>query len=288
MTEKTSDTAPSEASTEPGAPSARPEAGRGPVWRQPSRLSEDDLFLFNQGNHTNLHDHLGAHPMRVEDTEGTYFAVWAPSARGVAVTGDFNGWDPEAHYLHPRASSGVWEGFIPGIGPGQVYKYDVIGPDEQRQDRADPFGRWHETPPKTASVIWRDDYEWDDQAWMRSRAERNALDAPTSIYEVHLGSWRRVSEDGGRSLGYREIAHQLADHLDETGFTHVELLPIMEHPFYGSWGYQTTGYFAPTSRYGTPGRLQVLRGPPPPARLWGHPGLGALALPRGPARAGAL
>ena len=226
---------------------------RGAVWREPSLLSDQDIYLFNEGRHNYLHNHLGAHLLEHDGIEGAYFAVWAPSARGVAVVGDFNGWDDSVHYLHPRASSGIWEGFIPGVEHGQRYKYSIISGDNAwRQLKADPFGKWHETPPATASVVWDASFEWSDQDWMEARHGKQQLDSPISIYEVHLGSWMRVEEEGDRSLGYREAAHKLADYLDETGFTHVELLPITEHPFFGSWGYQATGYFAPTSRQGTP------------------------------------
>jgi 1,4-alpha-glucan branching enzyme len=216
-----------------------------------SRLSDEDLYLFNEGSHLELYRKLGAHPGEVEGAEGCWFAVWAPAAERVAAIGDFNDWDPAAHPLEPRGSSGVWEGFVPGAEPGDRYKYHVVSREEDyRVEKADPFGLRHEEPPRTASVIWEPDYQWGDDAWMEERADRQALDAPTSIYEVHLGSWRR--HEDGSFLSYRELAPRLGEYVEEMGFTHVELLPVMEHPFYASWGYQTTGYFAPTARYGGP------------------------------------
>jgi len=216
-------------------------------------LSADDLYLFNEGSHYRLYEKLGAHPTSVDGVEGTYFAVWAPNARQVSVTGDFNGWNKSSHQLRAKGQSGIWEGFIPGIGNGTVYKYYIVSHQRNyRVEKADPFACFSEIPPKTASIVWSLDYDWGDREWMEKRREKNALDSPITIYEVHLGSWRRVPEDGNRSLSYRELAPQLAEYVQQVGFTHVEFLPIMEHPFYGSWGYQTTGYFAPTSRYGTP------------------------------------
>jgi 1,4-alpha-glucan branching enzyme len=216
-------------------------------------LSEEDLYLFNEGSHYRLYEKLGAHLLTTENTCGTHFAVWAPNARGVSVIGDFNGWDRSAHPLQSRGKSGIWEGFIPGVGAGALYKYHISSRyHSYRVEKADPFAFFSETPPKTASVVSVLDYKWGDQVWMKDRRGRNALDAPISIYEVHPGSWRRVTEDGNRYLTYREIAVQLVEYIQKMGYTHVEFLPVMEHPFYGSWGYQTTGYFAPTSRYGTP------------------------------------
>jgi 1,4-alpha-glucan branching enzyme len=217
-----------------------------------SLLSEYDLFLFNEGSHFRLFEHLGAHPMHVGGVTGTYFAVWAPNAQSVSVIGDFNGWSKGANALHPRGSSGVWEGFVPGVGQGESYKFHVVGRNGRGLDKADPFATHAETRPHTASKVWSLDYDWGDTEWMRSRGHRQRHGAPISIYEVHLGSWRRVPEDGNRPLSYREIAPLLVDHVLRLGFTHVELLPLTEYPFDGSWGYQTTGYFAPTSRFGTP------------------------------------
>lgn len=231
--------------------SPRPKIG--PVRTDFSLLSDLDLYLFNEGTHFQVYDKLGAHPAIVDGVAGTYFAVWAPNAAQVCVIGDFNGWDKASHPLCPRASSGIWEGFIPGVGKGAHYKYYVMSRYHgYRVDKADPYGFYHEVPRKTASIVWDLDYEWGDAEWMQKRARHNGLEAPIAIYEVHLGSWRRVPEEGGRPLTYRELAHQLAEYVLDTGYTHVEFLPVMEHPYGGSWGYQTTGYFAPTSRYGTP------------------------------------
>jgi 1,4-alpha-glucan branching enzyme len=218
-------------------------------------LSDQDLYLFNEGSHYRLADKLGAHLVE----GGCHFAVWAPNAEHVSVVGDFNGWDPRSSPLGPCGRSGVWSGFVPGLGQGVVYKYHLVSRGTgYRVDKADPLATFAEVPPKTASVAWDLGYSWGDDEWMRTRAARNAAQAPMSIYEVHLGSWRRVPEDGNRSLSYRELAPQLADHVQGLGFTHVEFLPVMEHPFFGSWGYQTTGYFAPTSRYGTPQDFMAL------------------------------
>ena len=219
-----------------------------------SFFTEHDIYLFKEGNHFRLYNMLGSHPFTVNGEEGTYFSVWAPNAEMVMVTGDFNGWDKESHPLGARwDGSGIWEGFIAGVKKGDTYKYHVISKyNNYRVDKGDPFALYSEVSPRTASVVWKLNYEWQDKEWMVNRHKSNALSSPFSVYEVHLGSWRRVPEDGNRFLDYREMAHYLAGYVKEMGFTHVELLPIMEHPFYGSWGYQTTGYFAPTSRYGTP------------------------------------
>ncbi|HUH13070.1 MAG TPA: 1,4-alpha-glucan branching protein GlgB, partial [Longimicrobiales bacterium] len=214
---------------------------------------------FNEGRHFHLYEKLGAHLMEDAGAHGTYFAVWAPNAREVSVMGDFNGWRRDTHPLRGRGSSGIWEGFIPGVGEGTVYKYHIVS--HQRGyavDKADPFGFRQEEPPRTASVVAALDHEWHDRGWLEERRGRAALDAPVSVYEVHMGSWARAPEEGGRSLTYAEMAPRLADHVEALGFTHVEFLPVMEHPFYGSWGYQTTGYFAPTSRYGSPRDFQAL------------------------------
>ncbi|MCI0484848.1 MAG: 1,4-alpha-glucan branching protein GlgB, partial [candidate division NC10 bacterium] len=224
-----------------------------------TRLSDDDLYLFNEGNHFRLYEKLGAHPMTVDGTGGTYFAVWAPDAERVCVAGSFNDWDKASHALRPRGTSGIWEGFVPGVGKGTLYKYHIGSRfNGYRVDKADPFALFNEIPPKTASIVWDTEYTWGDEEWMAVRRRRNALDAPISIYEVHVGSWRRVPEEGNRSLSYRELAPQLAEYVAQTGFTHVEFLPVMDHPFFGSWGYQTTGYFAPSGNYGTPQDLMYL------------------------------
>ncbi len=219
----------------------------GLVNSKPAPLSDADRWSFNEGTHTRLYEVLGTHM----DGDGTTFRVWAPSASRVEVIGDFTGWS-EGVDLHPDAS-GVWSGSIEGVGRGSVYKYRVTGPDGGAPvDKADPFAAWAEEPPRTGSVVWDRSFPWSDDEWMGRRGAANALDAPMAIYEVHLGSWRY--EPGG----YRALADQLADYAAEMAFTHVELLPVMEHPFYGSWGYQTTGYFAPTARYGEPQDLMYL------------------------------
>ncbi|MEK6765162.1 MAG: 1,4-alpha-glucan branching protein GlgB [Planctomycetota bacterium] len=217
-------------------------------------ITGHDIYLFKEGNHHRLYDKLGAHIMTIGEECGAFFALWAPNAENVSVAGDFNGWNIESHPLKAREDeSGVWEGFIPGIKQGDIYKYRIHSRyNNYKVDKGDPFAFYWEQPPKTASVVWGLDYEWRDSEWMENRHKHNSLNAPLSIYEVHIGSWRRSLEDGGRFLTYRETAHYLADYIREMGFTHVELLPVTEHPFYGSWGYQTVGYFAPTSRYGTP------------------------------------
>jgi 1,4-alpha-glucan branching enzyme len=218
-----------------------------------SLLTEDDLFLFNEGSHFHLYDKLGSHPIVVNGVEGTYFAVWAPNATEVFVKGDFNGWQDYGHRLSLKGNSGIWEGFIPGMTKGSLYKYRIVNHNTgYAVDKADPLANSQEVPPRTGSLVWDTEYTWHDQEWMEKRDRVQALDAPMSIYEVHLGSWMRVPEEGNRSLTYRELASKLADYVKRLGFTHIELMPITEHPFYGSWGYQTTGYFAPTSRYGTP------------------------------------
>jgi 1,4-alpha-glucan branching enzyme len=212
-----------------------------------SPITGDDLHWFNEGTHSHLYEKLGAHPAQ----DGTHFAVWAPDAVEVSLIGDFNGWTPGSHRLYPRGQSGIWEGFLRGVGLGAVYKFHVVPRSGARAvDKADPFAFFSEPPPRTGSIVWDLSYEWGDGEWMAERGRRNSLPAPMSAYEVHLGSWMRG--EGDRMLGYREIADRLVDYLRNLNFTHVELLPVMEHPFYGSWGYQTTGYFAPTSRYGTP------------------------------------
>ncbi|MBI2866675.1 MAG: 1,4-alpha-glucan branching enzyme, partial [Chloroflexi bacterium] len=215
-------------------------------------ITDHDLYLFNEGTHFRLYEKMGAHLSALEGTPGTHFAVWAPNAELVSVIGDFNGWDKGGHPLHP-SESGVWVGFIPSVGKGALYKYHVTSRYRgYSADKADPFATYSQLPPRTASIVWDLDYPWADQEWLEHRRARNALSSPIAIYEVHLGSWRRILEENRRWLTYRELAPLLADYVLRMGFTHVEFLPVMEHPFYGSWGYQTTGYFAPTSRYGTP------------------------------------
>jgi 1,4-alpha-glucan branching enzyme len=216
-------------------------------------LTDDDVYLFNEGSHFRLYDKLGSHVVTDSDTVGTRFAVWAPDAEQVFVIGDFNGWNKSSHPLAPRGQSGIWESFFPGIGRGALYKYHIASRFQgYRADKADPFSIFNETPPKTASIVWDLDYVWNDADWMANRHRCNRLDKPMAIYEMHLGSWRRVGHEGNRSLSYQELAPQLADYLERSGFTHVELLPVMDHPFFGSWGYQVTGYFAPSANFGTP------------------------------------
>ena len=230
-----------------------------PQDRNGTVITADDLYLFNEGSHLRLYDKLGAHLVVEDGAAGTRFAVWAPNAERVSVMGDFNGWEREGHPLRVLGDSGIWEGFLPGVGKGALYKFHIVSRHEgYRVDKADPFGCMHERPPRTGSVVWDLDYAWEDATWMRERAAHNALNAPLATYEVHLGSWLRDPTEPARLLSYREVAPRLAEHVRTLGFTHVELLPIMEHPFYGSWGYQTTGYFAPTSRYGTPQDLMYL------------------------------
>ncbi len=215
-------------------------------------LTEQDIYHFREGTYFRAYERLGAHA----DPAGgvTHFAVWAPNAEAVSVLGDFNGWNRGTHALEPRwDSSGIWQGSISGVGRGALYKYAITARHSgEVLEKCDPYGFCTEVPPRTASVVWDLAYQWNDSAWMSRRAPANALGAPWSIYEVHLGSWRRVPGDPHRPLGYRELAAALADYVTDLGFTHVELMPVMEHPVYGSWGYQTTGYFAPSARYGTP------------------------------------
>jgi 1,4-alpha-glucan branching enzyme len=211
-------------------------------------LTEQDIYLFREGTHATLYNGLGC---QLREGGGAHFAVWAPNARGISVIGDWNGWRPGVNVMNPRwDSSGIWECDVPQVRHGMAYKYAITNVHGTKEDRADPMAFCSEVPPNTASKAWRLDYEWHDQQWMSERRTKNAMDAPFAIYELHLGSWRRNS--GNDLPTYREIAPQLAEYMNWLGFTHVELMPITEHPFYGSWGYQTTGYFAPTSRYGTP------------------------------------
>ncbi|MCF0068910.1 1,4-alpha-glucan branching protein GlgB [Dyadobacter sp. CY261] len=215
-------------------------------------LTGYDADLFRSGNHYHIYNKLGAH-IRIEDgAQGTHFAVWAPSAIEVAVIGDFNGWNRGAHSLSVRDDgSGIWEGFVPGVEKGERYKYFIRSANGYEVEKGDPYAIYWETPPKTASIVWDLHFEWSDQEWLAKR-KGLSLNAPLSIYEIHLGSWRRIHEEEGRLMTYRELAAELPEYCRFMGFTHVEFLPIMEHPFYGSWGYQITGFFAPSSRYGTP------------------------------------
>jgi 1,4-alpha-glucan branching enzyme len=216
-------------------------------------LTGDDLHWFNEGSHCRIYQKMGAHLVEQNGVPGVCFSVWAPNAQQVFMSGDFNGWSKSQHPLQPVGQSGGWSGFVPKLGVGATYKYHIVsGHDGYAVDKADPYGVRHETAPKTPSLVWNLDYKWGDAEWMKSRGPRQSLSSPISIYEVHLGSWMRVPEEGNRWLTYRELAPKLADYVEHHGFTHVEFLPVMKHPFYGSWGYQTTCYFAPTGRYGTP------------------------------------
>jgi len=224
-----------------------------------STLSEFDLYLLAEGTLNRAYDKLGAHLTERDGSHGVHFALWAPNAKLVSVIGDFNNWKPAATIMR-ASSAGVWESFVPNIGQGTIYKYHVESRDRGYMvDKADPYGFAAEIRPQTASRVWDlESYSWHDDSWMASRAKTNSLAAPISIYEVHLGSWKRMPEEGNRWLTYREMAPLLADYLHDAGFTHIEFLPVMEHPFDGSWGYQTIGYFAPTSRFGTPADFMYL------------------------------
>jgi len=217
-------------------------------------ITEYDIYLFREGKHFSLHDKLGAHVIEHKGTRGTFFAVWAPNAASVSVIGNFNGWLKDANHLTLREDeSGIWEGFIPGVEKGEAYKYFIRSKfDNYEVEKADPVGFYSEQPPKTASVVWEHNYNWNDEDWMHNRKDHNALDSPFSVYEVHLESWRRKPEENMKPLSYAELAEQLTAYVKEMGYTHVELMPVTEYPFSGSWGYQVTGFFAPTSRFGTP------------------------------------
>jgi 1,4-alpha-glucan branching enzyme len=232
----------------------------GDVWEAhdtyafPYLLTEFDLYLMGEGRHYDTYEKLGAHVKTLEGVIGVHFAVWAPNARRVSVVGDFNGWDGRVNPMRSRGNSGVWELFVPEHDEGMIYKYEIIGPQNNILPlKADPYGFRSELRPNTGSVVARlDRHFWNDTEWMEQRASKNWLEQPTSVYEVHLGSWRRMPEENNRWLSYRELADQLIPYVKELGYTHIELLPIMEHPYDGSWGYQTLGYFAATSRYGSP------------------------------------
>ncbi len=224
-----------------------------------SLLTDYDIHLFRSGKHFKLHEKLGAHLATHKGQEGTYFAVWAPNARHVSIIGNFNHWDANNHKLSPRwDESGIWEGFFVGVGKGEVYKYAILSNTGEYLEKADPFAFYAEVPPATASIIWDHHYTWQDKKWMDDRKKNASKPKPYSVYEVHLGSWRRKAEEGNRSLSYKELAEELVYYVKEAGFTHVEFLPVMEHPFFGSWGYQLTGYYAPTSRFGNPQEFMVL------------------------------
>jgi 1,4-alpha-glucan branching enzyme len=224
-----------------------------------SLLTDFDIHLFKTGKHFRLFEKLGAHRATFKGSTGTYFGVWAPNARSVSVIGNFNHWSDGQHKLNPRwDESGIWEGFFPGIDNGEAYKYAINANSGEYLEKADPFAFYAEVPPQTASVVWEPVHEWKDQSWMEARKKETHKPRPYSVYEIHYGSWRRKWDDGNRSLSYKEMAHELVAYVKELGFTHVEFLPIMEHPFFGSWGYQLTGYFAPTSRFGPPEDFMTL------------------------------
>ncbi len=224
-----------------------------------SLFTDFDINLFKGGKHFKLYEKMGAHTLEHEGVTGTYFAVWAPSATAVSVIGNFNFWDKDRHPLMVRwDSSGIWEGFIPYVGRGETYKYCISTQEGRHLEKIDPYAHYFETPPKTASIVWDNWYEWKDDAWMQSRAKHNALNAPFSVYEVHLGSWRRDPNNPDRFLSYGELATALVAYVKDMGFTHVEFMPVMEHPYAPSWGYQVTGYFAPSSRFGNPQEFMYL------------------------------
>jgi len=227
-----------------------------------SLFTEFDINLFQGGNHFRLYEKMGAHPVQLDGTDGVYFAVWAPAAQKVGVVGNFNGWNDAEHQLYVRwDTSGIWEGFIPHVKTGDIYKYRIYSYNYDLSfDKSDPFAFYSETPPNTASVVRELNFEWKDQDWMQKRHEHNALNKPYSVYEVHLASWKRKSKEESSSLSYREMADELVAYVKQMGFTHVELMPVMEHPYSPSWGYQITGYFAPTSRFGTPQDFMYLVG----------------------------
>ncbi|WP_426430247.1 1,4-alpha-glucan branching protein GlgB [Winogradskyella sp. HB-48] len=224
-----------------------------------SLFTDFDINLFKSGKHYRLYEKFGSHIITVNGVEGTYFAVWAPSAKSVSVIGDFNFWLEGDHKLNVRwDESGIWEGFIPGVGKGNLYKYKIHSHhNDIKTEKADPYARRCEHPPKTASIVWEDDYKWKDSKWMKKRKDHNALDAPFSVYEVHLGSWKKKVEEN-KFLTYEELAKDLVTYVKDMNFTHVELMPVMEYPYDPSWGYQLTGYFAPTSRFGYPEGFKLL------------------------------
>jgi 1,4-alpha-glucan branching enzyme len=224
------------------------------AYRFASTFSDYDLYLLGEGRHYRGYDKLGAHLVTIDGVAGTVFAVWAPNARRVSVVADFNRWDGRRHPMRLHPGNGIWEIFVPGAGEGARYKYEIVGPSGDLLPlKSDPYAfSFEPETPRTASMVTRLDHRWNDEEWMAARARRNGLDSPIAIYEVHLGSWRHVPEQGDRWLSYRELARELGDYVETMGFTHVELLPVTEHPFYPSWGYQPLGYFAPTRRFGPP------------------------------------
>jgi len=230
-----------------------------PVWNY-SLLTEEDLSLYHQGTHCRLYQKMGSRSLQVDGVWGFYFCVWAPNATAVSVVGNFNDWNAQAHLLFPRwERSGIWEGFIPGVRLGEVYKYHIIGYEGSVLDKGDPFAFFWEKRPQTASITWDLHYEWNDDTWMQERGQYNSLRSPWSVYEVHLASWRRPDQHNEDSYySYDDLIGSLVPYVTEMGFSHVELMPVMEYPFDGSWGYQCTGYFAPTSRFGDPQGLMRL------------------------------
>lgn len=220
-------------------------------------LTEFDISLFQSGKHFRMYQKLGSHLIEAEGERGVYFAVWAPHAKRVSVVGSFNAWDPGSHVLLPRwDKSGIWEGFIPALEKGAVYKYHITMQNGRGLDKGDPYALRWETPPNTASIVWDlDHYHWNDGPWLKKRIERAGKPQPWSVYEVHPGSWKKIPEDGNRSLNFHELAAELVPYAKDMGFTHIELMPIMEHPYFPSWGYQITGFFAPTGRFGLPADL---------------------------------
>lgn len=224
-----------------------------------SLLTDFDIYLFKSGKHFKIYEKLGSHLVEKDGVQGTHFAVWSPNAKSVSVVGVFNDWDKSTHLLYARGdSSGIWEGFIPEVGQGTLYKYAVQTFYGSHLLKGDPYARRWEMPPQTASIVWNTNYTWGDSAWMQTRREKAGTPQPMATYEVHLGSWKKLPYDGNRSLNYTELAEELVQYVKNQGFTHVEFLPVMEHPFYGSWGYQVTGYFAPSSRYGSPEEMMYL------------------------------
>lgn len=222
-------------------------------------LTEFDIHLFKTGKHFKLYEKLGAHVTSFGSRKGVYFAVWAPNAKSVSVIGNFNGWSDAQNRMNPRwDESGIWEVFVPGLQKGEVYKYAIHSNTGEYLEKADPFAAFAEVAPKTASIVWPKEYKWKDKKWLENRKSNADFPQPYSVYEVHIGSWRRKPEDGNRSLSYVELADELVAYLKEMNYTHVEFLPVMEHPFFGSWGYQITGYYAPTSRFGTPEEFMAL------------------------------
>jgi len=220
-----------------------------------SLFTDYDIFLFRSGKHYRIYEKLGSHLIEVDGEWGVYFALWAPNARSVSVIGNFNEWNRERHPLSARPDeSGIWEGFIPGVAKGALYKYHIHAQDGRRLQKGDPYALFWEIPPNTASIVWELDYQWQDAKWLKQRETQAGRqhEQPYSLYEVHLGSWKKKGAAGTESLSYRELADELVDYVADMGFTHVELLPVMEHPYFPSWGYQITGYFAPTSRFGLP------------------------------------